>query len=371
MPQLEVEDTGEAILRMAREFRQSWNAPVVGITGSCGKTTCKELLRLMLGSERTLSTQGNLNNLIGVPMSVLRPEATEARYAVLEAGISEPGEMARLAEVIDPDWVVVTAIGPAHLRDLGSVANVAMEKGRLAGGKRVKTVLAGESCEPFAGYLGGTKVCLVRPDPHLDEEWSYRFSSVEGATRLQQRVFGEVVDFEYAGLGKGLASNVALAVAAAKSMCVSTEGVREGLAQWRSPDLRGQWVEREGSRILLDCYNANPMSMQDALATFVDNTPDSEPRLFVVGCMEELGGLSVRYHEKLGEELPFRKEDFLLVLGDEAASVLRGMKTAGYDMDRCAEVSSAREVGERLASFSGSVFLKGSRRYCLEEALSC
>lgn len=370
LPQLVVADVGSALREMAARFRASWSIPVVGVTGSCGKTTCKDLLNRILGPERTLSTRGNLNNLIGVPMSILREEAAAARFAALEAGISEPGEMAQLARMIDPDWAVFTSIGPSHLQDLDSEETIAREKGMLAQGERVRGIFIGETCEPYASHLGGALATVVKRDPDLAKEWSYRFETIGGEIAIQQRVRGEVECFRVKGMGQGLASNVALAVAVATSLDVGVEAIQKGLAAWRPATLRGEWRQLGAARAFVDCYNANPLSMDDALGAFVASSRPETPRFFVIGCMEELGREAPRFHEELGCKLPFRKEDFLLVIGDEASSVLRGMRNAGHDMSRCREFGSIEEARKRIENFAGDVFLKGSRRYRLEGLLS-
>ncbi|EDY80569.1 Mur ligase middle domain family [Verrucomicrobiia bacterium DG1235] len=369
LPQLVVDEVGEALLALAGGYRATWQANVVGITGSCGKTTCKEVLACLLSGFATLSTRGNLNNLIGVPMSMLRPEGASCEFAVLEAGISEPGEMERLAAAINPEWGIVTALGPAHLEDLGTVENVAREKGKLFQGSRLRRVFAGESCEPYLSDMAAPRVLLVKQDPYLSVEWAFRFSSEAGRTCLEQRIGGSVQRFEYEGLGAGLASNVALALATAFSMGLEVDQLRSALGSWKPSQMRNEWKEIGGRLVFLDCYNANPISMRDSLATFVSNTPEGEPRMYVIGCMEELGSEASRLHEELGREFPLRNQDFLLVIGSEAASVLRGMKDSGHEMDRCFEIETIEEASERLKDFAGSVFLKGSRRYRLESML--
>ncbi len=370
IPQLVVRNVDRALADLAIGFRQTWTFPVVGVTGSCGKTTCKELLSRCLGRERALSTKGNLNNLIGVPMSILRAEAAGSRFAVLEAGISEMGEMDQLAAMIDPEVAIFTAIGPAHLSGLGSERAVAAEKGRLAQSPRARAVFAGETCERYAGYLGGLKVKLVKPDEHLERDWGYRTAAASGGeTVFEQRVHGRVERYRYRGAGKALASNVALAVAAASHLGVSAERIGQGLSEWEPPKLRGEWRRAGDTRAYVDCYNANPLSMRDALETFVATARADRPRLFIIGCMEELGEFAASMHEEIGIEMPFRKEDFLLVLGGQAASVLRGMENSGHDMSHCEAIRSADSVRERVLRFPGDVFLKGSRRYRLEDAL--
>lgn len=368
-PQLLVDDVPKAIIDAARGYRSTWTARVVGITGSCGKTTCKEVLASLLSSRKTLSTQGNLNNLIGVPMSILRPVAKEAEFAVLEAGISEPGEMEQLATAIMPEFGIVTAIGPSHLEDLKTVENVAVEKGKLLRGRQFSHAFVGETAIPYLNELECENAVVVKCDSSFESEWTYEFKSSAGRTDFQQRVEGKIQNFEYAGSGAGLASNVALAVATAVSLGLSVEEIAAALSVWAPSQMRNEWREFCGNQIFLDCYNANPISMQDSLSTFVAETPEERPRFYLVGCMEELGKESARLHADLGRDFPLRKQDFLLVIGSEAKSVLQGMKDAGNETEKCFEIGSIEEAKDRLARFSGSVFLKGSRRYRLESAL--
>ncbi len=369
-PQLVVSNVLMALQSMAAQYRQRWKAVVVGITGSCGKTTCKELLTAMLGRESVLSTIGNLNNLIGVPLSMLRPEAMEVRFVVLEAGISEEGEMAQLAKMIDPDYTVVTEIGPSHLEKLLSVQAVAREKGILARGKRVKRVFAGESCERYIADFGDASVALVRENAAAEEEWSYFFRSDQGRSTFAQRALGGVEHFEYGGAGRGLASNFALAAALARSLGVEPKRIRESLESWQPRGMRGEWMRLGKKTVLLDCYNANPLSMKDSLEMFVAQSPECQPRLFLIGCMEELGESSSVYHEELGRAFPLRLQDELFVVGEEAYSVMKGLKDMGRDLERCHVIGGVEQARSRIASFEGGIFLKGSRRYRLEEALS-
>lgn len=370
IPQLVVEDVGKALLRMAKGYRSSWSAKVVGVTGSCGKTTCKEVLACLLSEQGVLSTPGNLNNLIGVPISVLRTAGAASRFAVLEAGISEPGEMAQMAEVIDPEWGIITAIGASHLEDLATIENVAIEKGKLLQQPRLRQVFVGSSAEPFLELLGCRDATVVSPDTGLEKDWTYAVRFSEGRSLLSLKTEESVEIFEYEGMGDGLASNVALALATALSMGLSAAELRQALASYQPSSMRNEWREFGGRRAFIDCYNANPLSMKDSLATFVAGTAEEEARFYLVGCMEELGQESERLHEELGRIFPFRKQDFLLVIGSEASSVLRGMKLAGNHSENCFEIGSVEEAKPHLDAFAGSVFLKGSRRYGLESALA-
>ena len=174
LPLLRVDDTLKGFHAIARNFRQTWQFPVVAITGSCGKTTTKDLLCHLLGGlPAAQGTQGNLNNLIGVPSTLLGVSPESCRFAIVEAGISEPGEMAQLAETIDPDRVIFTAIGPAHLERLGSVQGVAKEKGLLSSGKRVERVYLAESCRSYQHFLNTERGVFVSDGEVHSSDWGY------------------------------------------------------------------------------------------------------------------------------------------------------------------------------------------------------
>jgi UDP-N-acetylmuramoyl-tripeptide--D-alanyl-D-alanine ligase len=120
-PQLKTADSLFSLQEIARNYRNEFTGKVVGVTGSCGKTSTKEILKILLGEEQTLSTRGNLNNHLGVPLTLLEIDPEIHRYAVVEAGINQPGEMDQLAKMIKPDYAIVTLVGDSHLEGLGSV----------------------------------------------------------------------------------------------------------------------------------------------------------------------------------------------------------------------------------------------------------
>ena len=168
----------------------------------------------------------------------------------------------------------------------------------------------------------------------------------------------------------GMAQDAALALTAALALGVSRDLLQQRLAAWAPGKLRGE-IRREAGRLLyLDCYNANPASMADALATFVAIAPAAEPRLFVLGCMEELGEEAAAHHRRLGRALPLRGGDQLLVIGTHASEVCAGLLEQG-DFSKQIQICSTLEpIAAALAEWRGAVFLKGSRRYELERALA-
>ncbi len=373
LAQLVVADPLAAFQRIAREHRREFHGPVIGVTGSAGKTSTKDLLALLLGgAPAVLSTEGNLNNHIGVPLTLTRLDPAVHTAAVVEVGINTPGEMAGLAAMIEPDHSIVTLVGPAHLEKLGSLEGVAFEKSRLpaanrAGGLAVVPV----GCWQFAPFreLAGALVLvpanesMVRVDArkltfnvfHRPERTEVTFEGRR--TFLCRRVSG------------GMAQNAALALALASELGVEDTALQQRLAAWQPSKWRGELQQQGDALVYADFYNANPASMADAIAAFAGQVPDDLPRLYVLGCMEELGATAAEYHRQLGRSLLLRPGDFLFVLGAQAAAVRAGLLENGNDPDQVAVIDSVAPVRERLAGFKGAVFLKASRRYQLETVL--
>jgi UDP-N-acetylmuramoyl-tripeptide--D-alanyl-D-alanine ligase len=380
LPQLVVADPLAALQAVAREHRGRFRGSVVGITGSAGKTSTKELLRLVLGGEGAgvLATEGNLNNQIGVALTLCRLDPALHRHAVVEAGISGPGEMRGLAAMIDPDLVLVTLVGPAHLAGLGGLESVAREKAVLAGSvRRGGTCVFPSSCERFAPFRSlPASVCLVL---ERAEELDGR-EPPKGRARFAASHSGEFTAVAVASgppppvaatlcrVTDGMAQNAALAVCAALRLGAQADEIQRRLASWRPSALRGEWRISEGRRLYLDCYNANPASMADALAAFRAMAPRGEPRLYVIGCMEELGPDSQRYHVELGRSLELGGGDRLVAVGSHAGSIRAGALEGGCAPGQIEVADSVGPLSARLAGFRGSVFVKGSRRHELERA---
>jgi UDP-N-acetylmuramoyl-tripeptide--D-alanyl-D-alanine ligase len=169
---------------------------------------------------------------------------------------------------------------------------------------------------------------------------------------------------------EGMAQNAAMAMGAALRLGAKPEEIQERLRSWQPSPLRGEWKVSAGRRVYLDCYNANPASMADALAAFDALAPASEPRLLVIGCMEELGRDSQRYHLDFGRSLALRKGDHAIVIGGYAGAVRQGALESGCSPDQIEISDSAVTVATTLAAFQGWIFVKGSRRYELEKAFA-
>jgi UDP-N-acetylmuramoyl-tripeptide--D-alanyl-D-alanine ligase len=371
LPQLLVADPLAALRHIAAHARAAFPGVVIGITGSVGKTSTKELLAALLGAE-AFATEANLNNTIGVPLMLLRADPARHRFAVIEAGMSLPGELGLSAEVLRPDIAIVTAVAAVHLEGVGSLAGIAREKaslvGALAPGGQAVLPAALLAWPDFAAYADRSVAVAFGDEP---------LPSAAPA-RLVRADFGVAADggrtlvldgetFPLGPLSDGLARNAALAVVAARLAGRSAAELVAALAAWAPPAGRGS-VHVDGERTFtVDCYNSSPASLLDAAQAFDRRSRASAgPRLFVLGGMAELGPTSARLHRDCGAQLPLRSGDLVVVFGGEAAAFLQGVAhpEAGTFV-----AATIEEAAARVAAHRGHVFLKGSRSFALERCL--
>ena len=381
LPQLVVADPLTAFQTIAREHRRTFCGPVIGVSGSAGKTSTKNLLALLLGDEAggVLATEGNLNNHLGVPLTLTRLDPARHTFAVVEAGISGPGEMAPLAAMIEPDLTINTLVAPAHVEALGSLEGVAREKAVLpaavrAGGVAVFPAQSGQF-SAFRDLNIRTLVVepadVLRPAAPPKDRVYFTVTNRDDETALAI-AYGQPppLVFTLRRVSAGMAQNAVLAVCAALWLGVNPEAIQARLANWQPAKLRGELRREDGRLLYLDCYNANPAAMGDALDAFYAVAPESDPRLLVIGCMGELGPESPMYHRALGRSIRLRRGDHLMVIGDDADAVRQGVLESGRAASQIEVVASLEPVKARLAGFRGAVFIKGSRRYQLESVLT-
>ena len=371
LPQLVVDDSLAALRRVAARWRAHFPGRVIGVTGSVGKTSTKELLAALLGAEAFV-TEANLNNLIGVPLMLLRVEPGLHRFAVIEAGMSVPGELGVSAAVIRPDLAIVTNVAAVHLAGVGSLAAIAREKATLVaalapGGQAIIPAellvwpeFAAQASRCIAVQFEGEAVPVVAPARLV------RASFLTDARGQRSLVLDDEV-FPLAPISDGLARNAALALVAALAVGRSAAELADVTAKWMPPAGRGS-VHVEGDRTFyVDCYNASPASLLDSARAFDRlSRASSTPRLFLLGGMAELGPTSAQLHRDCGAQLPLRSGDHVVVFGGESAALLQGVALPGVELSVAASVEDA---AARVAAHHGCIFLKGSRSFALERCL--
>jgi len=370
-----VGDVLKALGDLAHFWRDRQAAKVVAITGSNGKTTTKEMTaRILCGGFRVLKTEGNLNNLIGLPLILLRL-SPEHDVAVLEMGMSESGEVRRLKEISNPQVSTITNIGSAHLEFLESLEGVARAKGELwenlGAGDRIAVNLDDPRVEKLAAparCLKMTFSLLREADVQgsgltLETEGKVRFFLAMGS--LRRRV-------ALATYGRHNVYNALAAAAMAASLGVDLDGIAEGLEGFRPIPGRGKiLLLKRGVRILDESYNCNPDSLEATLAAFIE-MKGKNPGILVLGDMLELGSLSFEMHEKAGRRLGLLGFKNLFFLGEQAQRLAEGAKTSGMNGQKILATQNVGEVLDGLEKAVGEgdwVLVKGSRGMRLERII--
>lgn len=362
-----VEDTLVAFGQLARHRRRALPARVVGITGSSGKTTTKDLCRAAVGEQRrTWATVGNLNNRVGVPRTLLdAPGDTEV--VLVEMGTNLPGEIGILTAIAEPELGVVTTVGEAHLEGLGSIEGVLHEKLALVRGLPAgATALVGDEPAALADAARrtGRRIRVAGWGPRADADLRPVGAHTEGEGGTRWTWQGQ--DVHLALPGRAAVTDALLALGVSRELNVDAASAVRGLARVSASGMRGE-VRRLGSlRVIVDCYNANPQSVRAALELLAA-LPHSGARIAVLGSMLELGERSDALHRTLLDEALRGPADRVVATGAFAAAA-----AALPASDRLLVQADVDALAERLvAMLDGTelVLLKGSRGVRLERVL--
>jgi UDP-N-acetylmuramoyl-tripeptide--D-alanyl-D-alanine ligase len=294
IPQMVVPDTMVALWALAAGVRRRWAGTVIGITGSVGKTTVKELIASVLSQKGTVAkTLGNWNNDIGLPLSMLAADRN-ADFFVFELGMNHPGEIAPLAGLLKPDWVVITEIGKAHIEFFQGLEGIAEEKASL----------------------------LAYADNALLDETSEWFELFRSKCKGRIVTFGsEPFTFIPPLPGEHMIRNSRRAAALGLALGVSPEAVQAGLSAFQSAPMRWERTLHNGIVFINDAYNANPLSMRAALTTFAQ-LPCEGRRFAVLGGMRELGAQGDAEHRELGQFVDTLKLDSVITIGEAGAQIV-------------------------------------------------
>lgn len=370
---LPVEDTLVALQEMSYMHRRKHAMPVTGITGSNGKTTTKEMLAGILRQRGpVLKNEGNLNNHIGVPLTLLKLDKRH-RTAVVEMGMSAPGEIDVLARLVSPEVGVITNIGPAHLEFLGTMDMVAEAKAELL--QHVKT--------------DGTAV-LNADDRYFEtlrKKCNGRVLSfgIENAADVKARdirpgkeytdfslvINGSPVDVRLRSVGRHNIYNALAAAAAATAAGMTPDAVKFGLDDFSPVAMRSELKVIKGRTVLADCYNANPGSVRAALETLVTLRP-GQRSVAVLGDMLELGEAGPEEHRNIGRTAAEIGVDMLIAVGTLSRHILEGAREAGMQPEHLFAAASHGEAAALLREKSGNgdaVLVKGSRGVKMEKIL--
>ena len=377
---IKVRDTLRALGDLAHYRRERFAPRVLAITGSNGKTTTKEMVAAILeeaslGGEilrgRVLKTEGNFNNLVGLPLTLLRLRPRD-KLAVVELGTNHPGEIQRLAEIADPDGGIITSGAAAHLEGLNSLAGVAREKGALYRNVRSAGTIAvnldDARVKKLAGRFTGKKITYGKRGFVRARSWRMRRTSGIDLT-LQAGRERCRVRLNY--LGQHNISNALGAAALTLGAGVKLVAVRRGLEKAKPFAMRMQIEDWRGIGIINDAYNANPASMKAALLTLAEVKCRGR-RIGVLGDMFELGGHSAREHRSLGRAAADAALDRLYLLGDQSAAVRRGALSGGMRPEQIIIGKDHADLAGLLRVYAKRgdwLLFKGSRGMKMERVL--
>lgn len=367
---IRVEDTEKALGDLAAWYRQQFRIPFVAITGSVGKTTAKDMTAAVLGARyRVLKTEGNLNNSIGMPMTLLNLDRTH-QVCVVEMGMDKLGEIDWLAGIAKPDIGVITNIGDAHIERLGSRENIFQAKCELLPHVAKDGLLVLNGDDPMLVSLRGrTDVPAVYCGKGEGLEYRAEVTGGDGETFISCRLRTPKMDREVRipALGAHMVYPVLTAAAIAERLGLTADEIEQGISSFVPTRMRMNIIRRaENITILDDTYNANPQSMRAAISVLADSR--SSWKAAVLGDMLELGPFAPALHAGVGSYLGRVHADCLVAVGELAAHIARGAREAGVPM--VFEVRNREDAIAMLPAVirpDSTILVKASRGMRMEE----
>lgn len=371
---ISVGDTLKALGDLAQAWRRRFPVRVIAITGSNGKTTTKDMTAAILKTRyRVLKTEGNFNNLIGLPLTLFRlKEEERPQVAVLEMGMNRPGEIDRLSGIAGPEAGVITNIARAHLEGLGSLARIAQAKFEMLSHLPEEGLAVLNADDPLIQKMKKqSRVPMVTFG--RKKRASYR-SSHEKVLGLKgigffTNLHGQKVSFKLPVPGLHNISNALAAIAVADHLGVPVSGMKKALAGFHLEKKRMEVVSLGKIDVINDCYNANPDSMEAALS-FLKETGSGRRRVAILGDMLELGSHSARLHREVGAHALESGINLLLAVGDRAGEVVRGALRRGpktLSAKAFATVEAAKAAVLDSIRPGDLILIKGSRGMKMEK----
>lgn len=369
VPTILVNDTTEALASIARFHRRRLGLPIVAVTGSCGKTTTKDLIAHLLShSKRVFKSPGSQNNHIGVPMALLQL-TNDHEVAVIELGSNHHGEIAHLASIVEPNIALITNVGPAHLEFFGSISEVLREKLSLLSALPPdgSAILPGDQLD----------VCLeavsrLHPSVRVVTFGTSERCDIQGtdiqrrdqamAVRLRDQMGQWLVPL----VGYHNVENALAAIACSWALGVPLSDTKDRLSSFPPIPLRSEVIQHKGITILNDCYNANPLSFARALETLRDLKVNR--RIAVVGDMMELGDYTESSHQAIGQLAAQYEIDVIIAFGEYADHVADGVSQVRKDsVMLCRTNKQLRELLAATIREGDGILIKGSRSLRLED----
>ena len=367
---IKVRSTQRALWELARYYKKLFPIPFIAVTGSVGKTTTKDMTAAVLGARfRVHKTEGNFNNDIGVPLTLLRLEA-QHEVCVVELGMDHAGEIDNLARLVEPDMALITNIGDAHIENLGSRENIFKAKCEIFPHLKRDGLAILNGDDPLLAALEGTlaqRTVFVGEGEGLD--YTARDLSSDGAGHLFCRVKTPRSQFEanIPALGSHMIYPTLMAAAAAEALGMAPDEIVRGIGAFLPTKMRMNIVRCKGDIVILnDAYNANPQSMRAAAAVLGD--AQGRRKVAVVGDMKERGPGSEQFHRAVGGYFAQAGTDRLIAVGDLARFMAEGARDAGLGQaDWFPTLDAARNALSREVRAGVTILVKASRSMAFEK----
>ena len=373
LPSIEVEDTLRAYGEIAAGYRKLTGVKVVGITGSVGKTTTKEMTASVLeAAYHTAKTEGNHNNNLGLPMTIMdMPENTEV--AVLEMGMNHSGEMEYLSDIARPDLAIITNIGTMHIEHLGTREGILQAKLEIMRGMPDDGAGVFNGDEPLLWNIraiGKNKKYYSGIEKHACDVTATDIVELDDGVRFVVHGFGQQFELFVPMLGRHAVYNALAATTVGLLLGVKPEQIQARFSSFHNTGMRQKIYVKNGVTIIEDCYNAGPESTEAALDVLAGIKTDGR-RIAVLGDMLELGNRSAAEHYRIGR-LAVGKADLLLTYGEHSVRTLTGAITGGMNPKNTDHFDTPEDMAHMLkmrVSEGDVVLFKGSRGMRMEKVL--
>lgn len=367
-----VDSTQKALLDIAGYYRQRFSPVLVGVTGSVGKTTTKEMIALVIGSKfKTLKTSGNLNNEIGLPLTLLQLDSTY-EAAVIEMGMSHFGEISRLSMASKPTCGVITNIGFSHIENLLSQDGILKAKLEILDGMTSEAPLILNGDDKLLQKVGkelNRNLIYYGIENKQVEVFGSDIKVKDGVTYFNINYFGKSISASINCIGIHNVMNALAAFCVGTTLKIEPEQMIKAISEF-APDSMRQSIKKMGNQIVItDCYNASPDSMKASLSVLSEIEPEkSGRRIAVLGDMLELGEMSQNLHKKVGEYVKSSKTDCVICYGEYAKfiSEVSGLKESYYFQDK----NKTAEFLKNYLKDDDVVLFKASRGMKFEEFIS-
>ncbi len=380
-PCVVTESTRLALLKMAAYYRRKFSPILVGITGSVGKTTTKEMIALVLSEKyNTLKTQGNFNNEIGLPKTLFNL-TSEHKAAVIEMGMSHFGEIDRLTRTAAPTMAVITNIGFSHIENLGTQEGILKAKLEILNGMETDSPLIVNGDDPHLApikksferpvYLYGmeNEDCDFRAVDISEKDGSTSFVLVWNDTLTNRECISYSIKLEIPCVGSHNVMNATAAFAVGILNGLTPEEIYSALKKYKPDGMRQNIVRKGDNTVIIDCYNASPDSMKATLRV-LSGMECKGRKIAVLGDMLELGEASERLHRLVGDQVSEYRPDMLFCYGREAAFIADQAKKSGINVFSSENKEEVTEKIKQYIKSEDTILFKASRGMKLEEIIN-